>query len=120
MPFIVYEQDTLVQADIFETLSTAFEDVIHLLPSLDQAADAAAQLGQSAVIVLSVASSEKGAVQKALSSALTTHPVVLVSTSPLENTPSDRRFAFVNRPFTSESLVQAVNDVLSDLPPSRI
>ena len=116
MQFLVYEQEPIVLADIYETLQDAFDVVIRKAPPFDAVEEVRAAIRDASVIFASVTQADYDAHWRDILSADPERPVVLISSSTLIGFEPTMRRICLPRPFTSEGLVNAARRVLSDQP----
>ncbi len=113
MNFLVYEQEPLVRDDIVETIKTAFSGVVHFINQLDELKDNVHLQNHQTIIILSVSGRDiHRSKQDVISYAGDAHLVVICDDPPVDST-SCGSAHFVQRPFTSQTLLVAIKTALS-------
>lgn len=120
MNFLVYEPDPLVLFDIGETILSAFADVnVALADSPARLHELAEQMSLPFVAIISVTTDDIARVLKVVKDVEDSVRVVVISNTDAATATSAGAFAHLQRPFSSDTLLRAVNHACSDLPADR-
>ena len=113
MTIFVYEQDYFVRDDIFETLRSSFDTVVRHIPSLENMREVVVPADDS-VVVLSLDQTVSNGQLEDIITRLSGIKLILIGGTAPDETILSRAVHFLQRPFKSEGLRDAVTIALSD------
>ena len=115
MPFLVFEQDPLVRADICETLAEEFADqLIAGFENIKSAWADAVLSDDSYVVVLSGPAAVVMSALEAVGKALPRAKFLIIGDDESAEERADLRYTYLQRPFSSTTLLASIRTVLSD------
>ena len=116
MPFLIYEKDPFVRNDIYETLEAEFADqTIVIVETFDGLQDMAMTLAAPTVAVLAVSGEAVERALAQLEQVLTSIKCVIIGDDPVDHALREEKIVFLQRPFSSGTLVESVRSALSRL-----
>ncbi|KIN65827.1 hypothetical protein Z945_874 [Sulfitobacter noctilucae] len=116
MPFLVYEPDHFVRADICETIAMTFQgQAIAIADDFESLAETANVLGGPLIAVLSVPSDKMPEASKALQSGSKDVKTIFISDGTTGESKTQSDVSFLIRPFSSESLLSLIRNASFDL-----
>ena len=120
MNFLIYEPDPLVLSDIEEALRSAFADAnVVTTDCSEELGELAARLSGPSVGVISVTAENAARLLTPVMEANSSLRAVLISSSAQHTLNLSRNYFFVQRPFSTTLLLQAISSACFGLPAFR-
>lgn len=120
MPFLVFEQDPLVRADICETLAEEFADqVIAGFETIKSAWMDTILADDRCVVILSGPAASVMSGLEAVGKALPKAKFLVIGDDEVTAEQNKNRYAYLQKPFSSITLLASIKTVLCDPPEDR-
>ncbi len=116
MPFLVYEPDPFIRADICEIVALEFQgQAVAIAESIESIGEMASGLGGPLIAILSVPASVVPTATRALQTGLKEVKTVIIGADNIDLSAIPEGVSFLQRPFSTESLLISIRNAFSDL-----
>ena len=116
MPFLIYEPDPFVRADICETVALEFQgQAVAIAESIENIGEVASSLGYPLVAILSAPTIDIAVATQKLQAGLNEVKTVVIGADNVDRSTLPDGVSFLARPFSTEGLLTSIRNAFSDL-----